>query len=85
MDPSLVTVNLTDPDVGVVDGVTDHCVKLTETFWLLSEDGDTAPEDDPAVVFELEFEQAAVTRRSAASASPIQVLSRSISTPFRLR
>jgi hypothetical protein len=29
--PSFVTVNVTDPEAGVVDGVTDHWFRLTET------------------------------------------------------
>jgi hypothetical protein len=63
--PSLVTVNVSDPDTGVADGVTDHWFRLTEMFWPASADVE-ADDGDPAVaVFELEH--AAVPTTSEAS------------------
>src|SRR5207247_9964660 len=69
--PSLVTVNVTDPDAGVPEGMTDHWFKLTETFLLASAEADPGEDDDPTAAVELE--QAEAPRTTDARPSPVHL------------
>jgi hypothetical protein len=73
-------MNVTSPDDGVVEGVTDHCFRLTETLWVVSlevvadtEGDDAVPEFGLALGFAFELEHDVPTT-SAVNTSTTHVL-----------